>query len=128
MGLGVSNQQLAGWRQTRYQLSQDLIRTRAQVALPNHRYFEASFLERGDGGGVPLAVGSEFLPPELSIPLRERGGRTSAVVMPKTTVNEDRPTSRSVGNVRSPWEVAVFDSEAMAGAVESGSDERLRRS
>ena len=89
-----------------------------EFALPDYNDDEAIFLKLLLNATVTLPVGHEFLDPEVSVSLWHGGLRATFMMMPVTSVNEDCPSSGTVGNVRGPWQIAVLERVAMAEGPE----------
>lgn len=79
-----------------------------ELALPQHDHSKSELLEILFSLGVSLSIAGEFLTPEISIPLRNRGARAAFVAVPETAMNECGPAPAAVGQIRSTRQVLII--------------------
>lgn len=106
----------------------DPVRERRGVepfTLPDHRHVESQRAERLDLPRVAAAVGGKLFHPEIMVACGDRAAHAMLVVVPETTVDEDRPAPRLVGEVRRTRQAPHVASIEDAVGAERRGDEIL---
>src|SRR5690606_26533936 len=87
------------------------------LALPQHENVVTHAPQRKLRLSIALNVSVELRHPERSVAAWCRCLRATQVAVPVTTVHEDSPASRAVGEIRRAWEVTILSRVSQAQCV-----------